>query len=184
MKSEENMPSFLRKYFVIRFRRNAVFALIALLLMTVSLFIMNSRTLSDFYTERPLPSSAYSWEIRLVIQEEQIGQLLFERFRFVSAMFSLFFFLPFLFFSCRSISLLCNLKCMPLSKMYRILKQFGNPSLLLSAFSNSLDTREKRHLKQRLLNKSVYIGKDFVVIPYPTHLYIVPTECTEEVKSV
>jgi len=134
---------------------------------------MNPRILPTGHWIRPLPTSASWSEIALVNAESALVR---QEGLFRLVLVLLPFAMLFLFFVCRAALLLRNLKCTPSSKMYRILKQSGDPDLLLCEFDNRLEQREKSAVKRCLLKKEIYVGKNFVVAPYPTYLYIVPTE--------
>ena len=161
MKNKINMPEAIKKYLFTRFRRNAVFASI-FLLCTIStiLFVPSS-------TDWMLPTSASWVEIALVHAEDTITRLIF-------VIVLIAFSIPFLIFSSRTILLLQNLKCVPFSKTYRVLSQYGNPSLLLRDLDNKLDMKEKRSLKQHLRNKKIYVNEHLVVAPYSTYVCIIP----------
>ena len=172
VKNRINMPRFLKKYLFARFLRNVILALIALLCIVGTILIMNPRILPAGHWIRPLPTSAYWFEIALVNAESTLVR---QEGLFRLVLFVLPFAILLLFFVCRVVLLLQNLRCLPSSKMYRILKQYGDPDLLLHEFDSSLDQREKSAVKRCLLKKRIYIGGNFVVAPYPTYLYIAPT---------
>ena len=173
MENKTGMPRFLKKYLFARLWRNVMFALIALLCIVGTILIMNPRILPAGHWIRPLPTSAYWFEIALVNAESALVRQegLFRLVLFLLPLAILLF-----FFVCRVVLLLQNLKCLPSSKTYRVLKQYGNPDLLLHEFDSSLDQREKSAVKRRLLKKGIYIGGNFIAAPYPTYLYIAPTE--------
>jgi len=170
----KTMPRFLRKYFLVRFRRNIIFALLALfLVLPLAAFMFEVLfSLSPHAFSIALPTSASGREVMWAIQREQF---LLVGVRVVAAIPFLTAFTSFIVFTCRSILLLKNSKCAPSSKTFRILKQYGDPKSLLRELDSCLDSSEKEDLKRRLLGKGVHMGKQFVMVSYPTHLYIALT---------
>ena len=143
LERELRVPDFIKAYLAAKFRRNLILALGALLASgLLALFL----------------DQVFGWQTG--------GNWVAAG----SAALLAYSIILFVVFSCRVILIHLNLKGSRCSKMYRVLKQYGDPARLL----HQLNLRPRK--ESPLVKDQLQIDESFVVLPYTTYVYIAPIE--------